>query len=158
MMTILCATTERGQVGGDERAYRGVGLAGMAVHSIRKWPYAIPEVLGHRSWKNATINGVRVHKRPCASACKVSTRTSWQFKMELKEKKKALRGVLAKLKVNAVRAKEEERKRLQMSREIKLRNRLKSEQYQVSCALTCATTMHPLSGGLRPRGLFGHHV
>jgi hypothetical protein len=59
------------QVGGDDRAYRGFGLAGMAVHCVRKWPVAIPEVLGHRSWKNATVNGVKVHKRPSAAACRV---------------------------------------------------------------------------------------
>jgi hypothetical protein len=55
--------------------------------------------------------------------------------MELKERKKALRGVLTKLKVNAVRAKEEERKRLQMNREIKLRNKLRNEKYQVMFSL-----------------------
>jgi hypothetical protein len=31
-------------VGGVDRVYRGVGLAGMAVHAPRKWPEAIPEV------------------------------------------------------------------------------------------------------------------
>jgi hypothetical protein len=27
-------------------ACRGVGLAGLAVESVRKWPYAVPGVLG----------------------------------------------------------------------------------------------------------------
>lgn len=54
-----------------------------------------------------------------------------RFKMELKEKKLALRGVIAKLRKKAVEAKEVERLKLQAGRERKLRNRLRSEQYQV---------------------------
>ena len=53
----------------------GFGLVGMAVEEARKWPYAVPEVKGHRSWKkNMYVNGTPMHKRPSAHACQVHIR------------------------------------------------------------------------------------
>jgi hypothetical protein len=82
--------------------------------------------------------------------------TSWKFKMEQKEKKAALRGVLSKLRVKAEQAKRAERERLQARREIKLRNRLRAEQYQiVKNPVKLAKMSKKQRGGLRrmPKGI-----
>ncbi|KAJ1495580.1 hypothetical protein T484DRAFT_1925166 [Baffinella frigidus] len=119
-------------VGGEMAAYRGLGLAGMAVEQPRKWPYAVPETTGHRSWKHhAVINGVDIRKRPRMAACKVSLSTTWQHKMEQKEKRAILRGVVANLRDKAKLAKQHERIKLQTRRTLKLRNRMDSQGYQI---------------------------
>lgn len=120
-------------VGGEVAAYNGFGLAGMAVEQPRKWPYAIPETTGHRSWKssNVQVNGTFTRRRPSAGAAKVSFKTSWRQKMELKEKRAALKGIVNKLQAKAVAAKEAERHRLQARRLVRLQNRRYAEQYQI---------------------------
>mmetsp|Transcript_38126 Transcript_38126/g.59458 ORF Transcript_38126/g.59458 Transcript_38126/m.59458 type:complete len:210 (-) Transcript_38126:75-704(-) len=118
--------------GGEEKAYMGRGIAGMEVEEPRKWPYAVPEVIGHRSWKkHAIINGTDIRKRSSASAMRITMRTSWRDKMELKEKKAALRGVVNKLRIDAVRAKETTRLLLQARRKIVLENRLENSDFQL---------------------------
>lgn len=118
--------------GGEELAYRGFGLVGMAVEQPRKWNYAIPEVKGHKFWKkNMFINGTQIHKRPSARACQISLSTTWRQKMEMKERKAALRGVVAKLRIKAKEAKEEQRLKLQTKRMHRLENRQSAESYQV---------------------------
>jgi len=117
--------------GGEDVAYKGFGLVGMAVEAPRKWNYAIPEVKGHRFWKkNQYINGTLLHKRPSARASQISLCTTWREKMEMKERKAALRGVVAKLRIKAREAKEEQRLKLQTKRMHKLQNRMSAETYQ----------------------------
>ena len=118
--------------GGEELAYRGYGLVGMAVDAPRKWSYAIPEVKGHRFWKkNQVVNNTQLYKRPSAHASQLSLSTTWREKMELKERKAAMRGVVAKLRIRAREAKEEQRLKLQARRQQRLENRLAGEKYQI---------------------------
>mmetsp|Transcript_26851 Transcript_26851/g.55727 ORF Transcript_26851/g.55727 Transcript_26851/m.55727 type:complete len:119 (-) Transcript_26851:2-358(-) len=71
-----------------------------------------------------------MYRRPSAAAVRVSLKTSWRSKMEIKERKAALRAVVRTLSERAVRAREEERLRLQARRRIKLENRFKAQQFQ----------------------------
>jgi hypothetical protein len=131
----------------------------MAVEEPRKWPYAIPETNGHRFWKRgaaATAHGTdfrsgqapaqrtpppALHRRPTprrasrtrprAAACRVSLHTSWADKMEQKERKAILRGVVASLRDKARLAKADARVKLQARRALKLRGRLDAQTYQI---------------------------
>ena len=67
---------------------------------------------------------------------------------------------MAKLRVNAATAKEAERKRLLANREVKLRNRLRGEEYQViSNPIKLAKMTSKARKGLRrmPEGVGGTH-
>ncbi|EKX53736.1 hypothetical protein GUITHDRAFT_132803 [Guillardia theta CCMP2712] len=76
-------------------------------------PLIREQVKGHRWWKNVEIDGVK-----------------YRQKMELKERKAAMKGIVDKLRVKAIEAKEQERMKLQERRRIKLENRLSNEKYQ----------------------------
>jgi hypothetical protein len=69
--------------------------------------------------------------RPRAAACRVSLHTSWADKMEQKERKAILRGVVASLRDKARLAKADARVKLQARRALKLRGRLDAQTYQI---------------------------